>query len=323
MAACRTHARRLSEETAVVDTVFVGGGTPSRVPADALLAVIGALPLAPGAEVTVECNPEDVDDALIEAYAAGGVSRVSIGVQSTVSRTLDLLGRRHPPDAVPAAVDAVRRAGLDLNLDVIYGARGETIDDWRTTLDDVVEFGPDHISAYALTVEAGTPLARTPDRQPDDDDQAAKYDLTADVLEGAGYGWYEISSWARPGKRCRHNERYWTMGEYLAIGCAAHGHRDGVRHWNVATPELYIRAIEAADDPTAGSERLEPEERALEALQLAVRTDRGVPVGSLSDDDRRVLEDLVAPDGDRLVLTRAGRRLANEVATRLRVPNRW
>lgn len=320
MRACRTHAARLAPDLPPVTTVFVGGGTPSRVAPDLLLDVLAALPVAEGAEVTVECNPEDLDPARAEAYAAGGVSRISLGVQSMVPHVLAALGRQHPREAVAPAVAAARGAGLDVNLDLIYGGAGESVADWAATVEGAVALAPDHVSAYALTVEAGTPLARDAARHPDDDDQADKYDIVADALEAAGFDWYEISNWARPGHRCRHNLLYWSMGEYVAIGCAAHGHRDGVRFWNPPLPERYIAAVEEGRDPAVGSERLDPDQRALEALQLALRTEAGVPVDALAPDDRAALDGIVRVEGDRLVLTRVGRLLANEVSVRLRVP---
>lgn len=320
--ACRRHAAALAPGLPPVTSVFVGGGTPSRVDPDALLAVLAELPLAPGAEVTIECNPEDLDPARAAAYAAGGVTRISLGVQSFVPHVLAALGRTHPPEAVAPAAAAARGAGLALNLDLIYGGAGESRDDWRATLAAAVALEPDHVSGYALTVEAGTPLWHDPARHPDDDDQADKYADAGVALEAAGLGWYEISNWARPGHECRHNLLYWTMGEYVALGCAAHGHRDGVRYWHARTPERYLAAVEEGRDPVTGSERLDPDQRALEALQLSIRTRAGVPAGALADDDLRLLDGLVEERGGRLVLTRAGRLLANEVATRLRVPAR-
>jgi putative oxygen-independent coproporphyrinogen III oxidase len=311
--------RALATRPGPVTSVFVGGGTPSQVPAPALAAIISRVPLAPGAEVTVEVNPEDASAALFEAWAAGGVNRVSFGVQSFVPQVLESLGRRHRPETVPAAVAAARDAGLaSFNLDVIYGAAGETLDDWRRTVEGVLELDPPHISAYALTVEAGTPLANEPHRHPDDDHQAACYQMADEMFVAAGLQWYEISNWSRPGHKCRHNQLYWAGGEYLGVGCSAHSHRNGRRWWNVRTPDRYIDLVLAGDDVVAGSEELDEEDRRLEGLQLALRTDRGVPLGVLSDDDLGgVLDGLVDRRGDRLVLSRRGRLLANEVAMRL------
>jgi oxygen-independent coproporphyrinogen-3 oxidase len=174
---------------------------------------------------------------------------------------------------------------------------------------------PPHVSAYALTVEAGTPLADDPARHPDDDTQAAEYELADDVLTGGGLANYEISNWARPGHECRHNLLYWRQGDYLGFGCAAHSHRDGRRWWNVRTPERYIALVQAGDPATAAGETLDAETRRLEGLQLALRTRDGVPAAAL---DAAPLESLVERRGDRIVLTRAGRLVANDISTRLR-----
>jgi putative oxygen-independent coproporphyrinogen III oxidase len=298
-------------------SVFVGGGTPSLVDPAALVAVLDAVPRAPGCEVTVECNPDTVTPELVAAYAAGGVNRVSLGVQSMVGHVLAALGRTHDPANVRRAVTLVREAGIPtFNLDLIYGGAGETVDDWRRTLDGALALDPPHVSAYALTVEPGTPLADDPSRHPDDDDQADKYQAAADAMEAAGLAWYEISNWARPGHECRHNRLYWSMGDYQAFGCAGHSHRAGRRFWNVRTPERYIEAVTAGRSPEAAGERLDPGERRIEALQLAVRTSAGVPAGSLPVAE---LGDLVeVGDDDHAVLTIRGRLLANEVALRLR-----
>jgi oxygen-independent coproporphyrinogen-3 oxidase len=216
---------------------------------------------------------------------------------------------------VQRAVEAMRGAGIPtFNVDVIYGAAGESPDDWRQTLDAALALDPPHVSAYSLTVEPGTPLADDPARHPDDDDQATKYLAAAEALEAAGLSWYEISNWARHGHECRHNQLYWSMGEYQAFGCAGHSHRDGRRFWNVRTPERYIDAVNAGRPPEAAGERLDDDARRLEALQLAVRTRAGVPAGSLPVDE---LGDLVTRTGEQVVLTRRGRLLANEVALRL------
>lgn len=315
--ACRTDVERhVAAGLPAATSVFVGGGTPSLVPPERLVEVLAAIPRAPGCEVTVECNPDTVTPELAEVYATGGVNRVSLGVQSMVDHVLAALGRTHVPANVERAVDAVRAAGItSFNLDLIYGAAGESLDDWRRTLDGALALDPPHVSAYALTVEPGTGLADDPARHPDDDDQAEKYLVAAETLEQAGLGWYEISNWARPGRACRHNQLYWAMGEYQAFGCAGHSHRGGRRFWNVRTPERYIDAIAAGRSPEAAGERLDPDERRLEALQLAVRTRDGVPSDALPVDE---LGDLVDVRDERAVLTVRGRLLANEVALRLR-----
>ena len=301
-------------------SVFFGGGTPSLVPAALLMEVLDAIPRTPDAEVTVECNPDTVTPELFSAYRAAGVTRVSLGVQSMMPHVLEALGRTHDPRNVRHAVEIVHDVGFDsFNIDLIYGGAGESLDDWRRTLDEVLILDPPHVSAYALTVEPGTALADDVARHPDDDDQADKYLLATELLRGVGLRWYEISNWARSGHECRHNVLYWRQGEYLGVGCAAHAHRDGRRWWNVRTPERYIDAIEAAASPEAGSEHLDPDARAIEGLQLALRTSDGIPADALPSDDD--LHDLVAlTDNGRVVLTVRGRLLANEVALRIRQP---
>ena len=315
--ACRIDIdRTVAAGMPAATSVFVGGGTPSLVDASQLVAVLDAVPRAPGCEVTVECNPDTVTPELVATYAAGGINRLSLGVQSMVDHVLAGLGRTHVPDNVRRAVALAREAGIPtFNLDLIYGGAGESVDDWRRTVEGALALDPPHISAYALTVEAGTPLADDPRRQPDDDDQAEKYLIAAEAFEAAGLTWYEISNWARPGHECRHNQLYWTMGDYQAFGCAGHSHRDGRRFWNVRTPERYIDAVTGGRSPEAAGERLDTDDRRLEALQLAVRTRAGVPASTLPVED---LDDLVEVTGDRVVLTMRGRLLANEVALRLR-----
>jgi oxygen-independent coproporphyrinogen-3 oxidase len=301
-------------------SVFVGGGTPSLVPAPALVEVLAGVPLAPGAEVTVECNPDTVTPELLAAYRAGGVTRISLGVQSMVPHVLAALGRTHDPANVERAVELVREIGFDsFNLDLIYGAVGESPGDWRRTLDAALALEPPHISAYALTVEPGTPLAADAARHPDDDVQADAYLVADEVLTAAGLGWYEVSNWARPGHECRHNRLYWAQGDYLGFGCAAHSHRSGRRWWNVRTPERYIAAVEAGRSPEAAGEDLDAATRAEEGLQLALRTSDGVPAAALPAEELAAAG-LLRIDGDRAVLTPTGRLLANEVAVRLRVP---
>lgn len=301
-------------------TVFFGGGTPSLLPAALLAGILAAVPRRAGAEVTVECNPDDVTPGLLDAYAGAGVTRISLGVQSLRPHVLAALGRAHEADQARRAARLVAAGGFETwSLDLIYGAAGESVADWRATLDEVVgDLGPPHVSAYALTVEAGTPLAADPSRHPVDDDQADKYLLADEVLGRAGLACYEVSNWARPGHECRHNRLYWSQGEYRGIGCAAHSFRDGRRWWNVRTPERYIERIRAGRSPEAGAETLGPEERRREALQLALRTSEGVPAGAFDPDEVARLAGFLEERGDRLVLTPQGRLLGNEVSVRLR-----
>ncbi len=305
-------------------TLYLGGGTPSQLELADLERLIAAVETAPGAEVTLEANPEDVTTALAEAAARAGVTRISLGVQSLDPAVLSGLGRRHDAAAVPAAARAIGAVGIgSYSVDLIYGGAGETDDSWVSTLEGVLALdpAPSHVSAYALTVEPGTPLWRDRSRYPDDDVQAGRYEVADRLLEDAGLSWYEISNWARPGHESRHNLNYWAGGDYLAVGAAAHGHRGGLRWWNLRTPERYMGAVSAGRSPVAGSEQLTPAERVAESLELSLRTRAGVPAGSLPVGEDPALEGLLEEgEPGRLVLTLRGRMLANEVAWRLSVP---
>jgi len=316
--ACR---REISDAALpAASSVFFGGGTPSLLPAGLLCSILGVIPRQGDAEATVECNPDSVSVDALAAYRDAGVTRLSFGAQSTAPHVLASLGRSHRPGDLEAAVAMARAAGLtNFNVDLIFGAAGESIHDWARTLADVLTLEPAHVSAYALTVEPGTLLASDPARHPDDDDQAEKYALADAILGEAGLRNYEISNWARPGKECRHNLLYWRQGDYRGIGCAAHSHERGRRWWNIRTPERYIAAIEAGRSPVAAAEELDGETRELERLQLALRTRDGVPVDTVPPDP--ALDHLIERHGDRVRLTAEGRLLANEVAVRL-VPHR-
>ena len=334
--ACRSDLARWRTVGALdaATSVFFGGGTPSLLPAADLVAILAEVPLAPGAEVTVECNPDSVDAEKLAAFRAGGVTRLSFGVQSMQPHVLAALNRTHDPANVALAVEAARAAGFDtFNVDLIYGTPGESVADWRDTLEQALALEPPHVSAYALTIEPGTALGHrvaAGAAAPDDDDQAAKYEVADDCLRAAGLHWYEVSNWAAPGHECRHNLLHWSCGDYLPVGCAAHGHRSGRRWWNVRTPERYLAAIERGADPTGGSEDLDARQQAEERFSLALRTVTGVALpeagapgaGSLRDACTRLADaGLLAldPTGQRAVLTRRGRLLATDVTARLLV----
>ena len=310
-------ARAVDDGMPIASSVFVGGGTPSMVDPAELVAVLRRIPVADGAEITVECNPDDVTPELVETYAEGGVNRLSVGVQSMASHVLGSLGRTHDRRNVERAVAAIRRVGLEsFNLDIIYGAAGETLADWDETVRAVVDLDPPHVSAYALTIEAGTPLASQPDRHPDEDDQADKYELVDDLLVATGLENYEISNWARPGHECRHNVLYWLQQDYRGFGCAAHSHASGRRWWNVRTPDRYIDLVAERQSTEAAGETLDDATRRFERYELLLRMRDGVPVELLDGD---ALPGLVERRGDHWILTRPGRLLANDIATRLRV----
>ena len=317
-----------------VDTVFVGGGTPTMLPAADLVRVRAGIQerfgLAEGAEVTTEANPDTITPAVAQELAAGGFTRVSLGMQSAVPHVLATLERTHDPANVRSAVQAVRAAGLQVSLDLIYGTPGESLADWRASLEAVLELEPDHVSAYALVVEEGTKLAAQVRRgvvtMPDDDDEADKYELAEELLGGAGYGWYEISNWARAEEsRCRHNEHYWRTADWWGFGPGAHSHVGGVRWWNVKHPAPYADRVAAGVSPGAGRELLTGEQRHDEQVLLGIRLVEGLDLARVGAAGRQAVAPLVAQgllDGraalrGRAVLTLRGRLLADTVVHRL------
>ena len=312
-----------------VDTVFIGGGTPTLLGARALGHVLAGirdeLGLAPDAEITTEANPDTVDEAMLEGLLEAGFTRISLGMQSSAPHVLTVLDRTHTPGASVAAARAARRAGFaHVNLDLIYGTPGESDEDLRRSIDDALSADVDHLSAYALIVEDGTPLQRRIARgelpMPDDDVAASRYELLDAALHAAGLPWYEVSNWARPGGECRHNLGYWCDGDWLAIGPGAHGHLDGERWWTHKHPRTYTLGV-AEDDPVAGREQLGEHDRHVELVMLGLRLAQGLPLAALGQVEQARVPGLVArglldegalADG-RLVLTRQGRLLADGV----------
>ena len=307
------------EGLASATSVFFGGGTPSRLEPEQLLAILDAIPRTSDAEVTVECNPEDASLERLSAYRAGGVTRMSFGVQSTRPAVLADLGRRHGTGAHREVSDAVTRAGFTTwNMDLIVGSRAESLEDVRATLRDILtlEFPPPHVSCYALTPEPGTPLGQDRARHPDEDATADAYDLVGEVLEEHGYEWEEISNWARPGHECRHNHVYWDRGNYRGFGSAAHSHYEGRRFWNVRTPERYIDLLARGEVPLGGEERLDEATQRFESDSLALRTRHGVAVEAF--DSLEEIAHLVEVHDGRVILRPKARLVANQVIVRLR-----
>jgi oxygen-independent coproporphyrinogen-3 oxidase len=328
-------ARVLGDAAPPVSTVFVGGGTPTMLPPRDLVRVLdgirGRWGLAPGAEVTTEANPDSVTPDGLEELAAGGFTRVSLGMQSAVPHVLRTLERTHDRANVARAVAAARAAGLQVSVDLIYGTPGESLDDWRRSLDAAIALEPDHISAYALVVEEGTKLAAQVRRgvvpAPEDDDEADKYELADAVLSAAGYGWYEVSNWARSeAARCRHNIAYWAGTSWWGVGPGAHSHVGGVRWWNVKHPSAYAARLAAGTSPAQARETLTDEQRHDERVLLGTRLVEGLPVSDLRGSGRAAVAGLIAEGliegpaavrAGRVVLTRRGRLLADTVVHRL------
>ncbi|MGH2788656.1 MAG: radical SAM family heme chaperone HemW [Actinomycetota bacterium] len=272
-------------------SVFFGGGTPTLLAPAALARILRAVrnrvDISPIAEVTIEVNPETVDEGAFADLLESGFTRVSVGVQSLAPHVLRGLGRRHSAEQALAALDAARRAGVDdLNADLIYGSPWEREEDWSISLAGIVDSGPDHVSCYALTVEERTPLAtlvrtgRIADVDPDV--QAARHVLAEETLGNAGYARYEISNWALPGCASRHNVLYWSAGDYLGFGAGAHGHIGGRRYWNVRLPRDFVSRATTSGGTEDGFEVLDPSDRAGEALMLGLRLVSGVEVDAFA-----------------------------------------
>lgn len=319
-------------------TVFFGGGTPTMLDSAALVALLegvrGTWGLSADAEVTTEANPDSVTPESLHALARAGFTRVSLGMQSAVPHVLATLERTHRPANVARAVAAAREAGLKVSLDLIYGTPGESLSDWRASLEAVLELEPDHVSAYALVIEPGTrmgaQLRRGEVASTDPDVQADMYELADTMLSAAGYDWYEVSNWARePADRCRHNLAYWRSQDWWGIGPGAHSYLgprvqgDGTaagasRWWNVKHPRAYAARLAAGESPAAEAEPLADEDLRLEQVMLRLRLSEGIPA-ALVDGRAEAIARLIADgvlDGAAAVrgtlrLTRRGRLLAD------------
>ncbi|MFC0547581.1 radical SAM family heme chaperone HemW [Kutzneria chonburiensis] len=318
-----------------VDTVFVGGGTPSLLGVDGLSSVLDAVRasfgLAPDAEVTTESNPESTSAAFFAGIRDAGYTRVSLGMQSAAPHVLAVLDRRHTPGRPVAAAREAFSAGFEhVNLDVIYGTPGERLSDLSASLDAVLSAGVDHVSAYALIVEDGTALARRVKRgelpAPDDDVLASYYETIDTALSAAGLHWYEVSNWASSeAAQCRHNIIYWQGGDWWGAGPGAHSHVGGVRWWNVKHPAKYAAELAAGRSPAAGRETLSLEDRRVERVLLEIRLAAGLPTDAL-DPAGLAAASACASDGlldpsalaaGRCILTPRGRLLADAVVHRL------
>ena len=332
-----TLARRVLTDAGALrpaSTVFIGGGTPTLLPAGDLARMLAdvrdAFGLRPGAEITVEANPDTMTAEVADTLAAAGVTRLSIGMQSSVPHVLAALDRTHDPENVATAVATARAAGLAVSLDLIYGAPGESLADWTHSLESALAHDPDHVSAYALIVEEGTPLHRRIRRgelvAPDDDLQADMYEAADARLGAAGYDWYEVSNWARtPANRSQHNLNYWRSQDWWGFGPGAHSHVGGLRWWNVKHPAAYAQRLAAGESPAAGRERPDVEAVTLERVLLESRIREGLALDRVPGASRTAVAGLIA-DGlvepsdalrGRIVLTLRGRLLADAVVRAL------
>ena len=322
-------AARLNGPT--VDTVFVGGGTPSLLGGARLARLLDMVRerfvLAPGAEITTEANPESTWPEFFEAILEAGYTRVSLGMQSVVPHVLGVLDRMHTPNRSASAAREALDLGFEhVSLDLIYGTPGESDDDLLRSVDTAIATGVDHVSAYALVVEEGTALARRVRRgelaAPDDDVLAHRYELVDAQLSAAGMDWYEVSNWSRQGGECRHNLGYWDGGQWWGAGPGAHGYVGSTRWWNVKHPNAYAEMLSNSELPVGGFEQLDADTRHTEDVLLKIRLRQGLPSDHLSAAEREraevaVAEGLLVSEGDRLVLTPRGRLLADAVVRTL------
>lgn len=318
-------------------TVFFGGGTPTQMTAEQLGQILEVLAdefgVEPGAEVTTEANPDTVDESYLETLSKAGFTRVSIGMQSAVTSVLKTLDRTHNPENVSKAVAAAKAAGLQVSVDLIYGAPGETLDHWRESLQAAIELEPNHISAYSLIVEDGTKLARQIRsgelEQPSDDDHADKYEIADATLASAGFDWYEVSNWSKTvNARSAHNLAYWQSNDWWGFGPGAHSHIGGTRWWNVKHPAAYAERIVASQSPALAREVLDDETRNVERVLLELRVREGMSIESLKVMNANIAKPIsqFIADGmvnaedairGRLTLTLKGRLLADSMVRQL------
>lgn len=314
-----------------LSSVFFGGGTPTLLPASDLVAVLDNLRelhgIASDAEITTEANPDTLTPEYVEELSRAGFTRISLGMQSAVPSVLSTLDRTHNPNSVGPAVASAQEAGLEVSVDLIYGTPGETLSQWRQSLDAALELGTGHISAYALIVEEGTALERRIRRgelpQPDDDLEADMYELADHMLRQAGFQWYEVSNWSRSeAQRSVHNLAYWKGQDWWGYGPGAHSHIGGTRFWNVKHPAAYAQRLSEGHTPAAGWEKPDAKARDLERILLGSRTREGISTEGISDQILEYLctDGLIDPEAVArgfLILTLAGRLRADDVVRRV------
>lgn len=279
----------LKTTSAPLQTVFFGGGTPTELSATTLGEILAPVlrHLALGAEVSLEANPENLDFTYLQTLRAAGFNRLSLGAQSFDSRELDVLGRAHDGAHIEAVVENARQAGWEnISLDLIYGAPGTSLTVWKETLERATGLNIQHISAYSLTIESGTAFGRAVRHgdfaAPEDDFLGELMEQAEQLLGQAGFERYEVSNWAQPGFESRHNLNYWRGGDYLGVGCGAHGHSRGHRFWNQRDAKSYIKGIETEGSARAGEEFLTPRERAIELVALGLRCRDGFSLEEVS-----------------------------------------
>jgi len=272
-----------------LETVFFGGGTPTELPAPVLVEILAPIleKCAPDAETSLEANPENLGFESLSTLRRGGFKRISLGAQSFDARELQVLGRAHDAQKIETVVRDAKRAGFEnLSLDLIYGAPGASVEAWQASLERAIALELSHISAYCLTIESGTAFGKWVERgemsAPDADLTADLMEETAQTLGAAGFERYEVSNWAKAGFESRHNRNYWRGGDYLGVGCGAHGHRAGHRFWNERDARTYVSRMQNEGQARAGEEFLTPRQRATELVALGTRQREGFDLAQVS-----------------------------------------
>ena len=328
-------ARQTAGE-AIVPTIFFGGGTPTLMESKDLGRVISGiserLELAPDVEITTEANPDTVSKDKLSALREAGFNRISFGMQSAVAHVLQSLDRTHNPENVLKATTWAREVGFDeVSVDLIYGTAGESLADWEFTIDTALALPITHISAYALIVESGTKLGAQVKRgevvMPDDDQTADKYLLADEKFSAAGFDWYELSNWAKPGSACRHNMAYWNGDNWWGLGAGAHSHISGRRFWNVKHPAAYTQKVLESGNPMQDQEILTAEEARSEEIMLQIRLVDGIARASLSEGEAKSLPTFLvegyllssAWEQGRVVLSKTGRLMADRIVREILV----
>lgn len=324
---------RYNRSGVALTSIFFGGGTPNFIDARHIARIIESisakLPIVDETEITVESNPDHVSQEKMHIYAAAGVNRISLGIQSTQEHVLRYLGREHHRNHVLSARDIIAQSGIsNINGDLIYGSPNETMSDWETTLHDIMNLELTHVSAYALGIEPGTPLGQSVaahEKEPtNDDDLADKYEFADEFLGTHGFGWYEISNWSRPGFESQHNLSYWRGRDVIAIGCAAHGYTHNARWSTPRHIETYLNNFselrhekELTDDIFLDQDVSTHVDREQELFSLQLRTRDGV---SWPDENSRVMNQFVRegfidfnPQSRRVSLTVSGRLMAHRI----------
>ena len=321
-------ARRVLKAELTIDSIFFGGGTPSLLDSNTvdnfIQSVKNNFNLKPGLEITIEANPDSINEEKSQRWLNSGINRVSIGMQSSTKEVLKKLDRTHNPDNVSHSVDILKKSGFDnFSLDLIYGTPGESLQDWENSLKDAIALNPPHISAYSLVIEPGTKMGAQLNRgeinQVNDDEAADKYQLADEMLTKNNYSWYEISNWAKNDKECKHNLNYWLGNNWWGIGPGAHSHVNGVRWWNHKLPKVWRELLEKQNSPALAREVLSKDQVRNEQIMLLSRLRTGLGIEELDKNKIENLRanELITLDSNNIVLTLKGRLLADEVFRQL------